>query len=269
MSKFYSLFSSSKGNASFVGGPSGGILVDAGVSCRRLTRSLAAHDIPAEAVQAICITHAHSDHIAGLRVFLKSHPVPVYATEETLQELSGAMALPDVPLRAVTPQKAGIIAGVEVLPFSTMHDAAGSCGYRFALPDGQSCAVCTDLGCVTQEVWDAVSGTDLVLLEANYDPEMLRNGPPDRLSRFLLAACVFLLCGAIEHIGLRRAGLAEQLIRSGTTRLVLGHLSQNNNTMPLAERTVLTHLREEGMARNRDFLLQVSSPEGLEQAVIF
>ena len=113
MSKFYSLFSSSKGNAAFVGGPSGGILVDAGVSCRRLTRSLAAHDIPAEAVQAICITHAHSDHIAGLRVFLKSHPVPVYATEETLQELSGAMALPDVPLRAVTPQKAGIIAGVE------------------------------------------------------------------------------------------------------------------------------------------------------------
>ena len=263
MSKFYSLFSSSKGNASFVGGPSGGILVDAGVSCRRLTRSLAAHDIPAEAVQAICITHAHSDHIAGLRVFLKSHPVPVYATEETLQELSGAMALPDVPLRAVTPQKAGIIAGVEVLPFSTMHDAAGSCGYRFALPDGQSCAVCTDLGCVTQEVWNTVSGTDLVLLEANYDPEMLRNGPYPLYLQERIA-------GEEGHLSnFDSAGLAEQLIRSGTTRLVLGHLSQNNNTMPLAERTVLTHLREEGMARNRDFLLQVSSPEGLEQAVIF
>ena len=65
------------------------------------------------------------------------------------------------------------------------------------------------------------------------------------------------------------AGTAEMLIEHGTTRLILGHLSEKNNTMPLAQQTVLEHLQEQGMRRNRDFLLQVASPEGLEQAVIF
>ena len=174
-----------------------------------------------------------------------------------------ARALPDVPLRAVTPQKAGIIAGVEVFPFSTMHDAAGSCGYRFALPDGQSCAVCTDLGCVTPEVKKGVYGADLVLLEANYDPNMLRNGPyPEMLQERIRGKYGHLSNGD-------SAGMAEALIAHGTTRLILGHLSENNNTMPLAQQTVLEHLQEQGMRRNQDFLLQVSSPEGLKQVVIF
>ena len=86
MSKFYSLFSSSKGNASFIGGPTGGMLVDAGATCRKLVQSLEAHGLSAEAVQGICITHTHTDHIKGLRVFLNQHPVPVYGTAETLAQ---------------------------------------------------------------------------------------------------------------------------------------------------------------------------------------
>lgn len=264
MSKFYSLFSSSKGNASFIGGPAGGMLVDAGATCRKLVQSLEAHGLSAEAVQGICITHTHTDHIKGLRVFLNQHPVPVYGTAETLAQLRVLDKFPqNADLREILPAETIHTDTVAVTAFATMHDSPGSCGYRFELSDGQTCAVCTDLGCVTQEVWDAVSGTDLVLLEANYDPEMLRNGPYPLYLQERIA-------GEEGHLSnFDSAGLAEQLIRSGTTRLVLGHLSQNNNTMPLAERTVLTHLREEGMARNRDFLLQVSSPEGLEQAVIF
>ena len=87
MSKFYSLFSSSKGNASFIGSPTGGMLVDAGATCRKLVQSLEAHGLSAEAVQGICITHTHTDHIKGLRVFLNQHPVPVYGTAETLAQL--------------------------------------------------------------------------------------------------------------------------------------------------------------------------------------
>ena len=109
MSKFYSLFSSSKGNASFVGSPAGGVLVDAGVSCRRLLQSLGAHDIPEKAVQAVCITHTHTDHIAGLRVFLGKHPVPVYGTAETLAQLRFSDKFPqDADLR-------------EILPTETIH----------------------------------------------------------------------------------------------------------------------------------------------------
>lgn len=144
-----------------------------------------------------------------------------------------------------------------------MHDAPGSCGYRFELPDGQTCAVCTDLGCVTPEVEKGVLGADLVLLEANYDPKMLRYGPyPASLQERIRGKYGHLSNGD-------SAGTAEMLIEHGTTRLILGHLSEKNNTMPLAQQTVLEHLQEQGMRRNRDFLLQVASPEGLEQAVIF
>ena len=178
MSKFYSLFSSSKGNASFIGSPAGGMLVDAGATCRKLVQSLEAHGLSAEAVQGICITHTHTDHIKGLRVFLNQHPVPVYGTAETLAQLRVLDKFPqNADLREILPAETIHTDTVAVTAFATMHDSPGSCGYRFELSDGQTCAVCTDLGCVTPEVKKGVYGADLVLLEANYDPNMLRNGP--------------------------------------------------------------------------------------------
>lgn len=264
MSKFYSLFSSSKGNASFLGNPSGGVLVDAGVSCRKLLRALEAHDISPEAVQAVCITHAHTDHIAGLRVLLGKYPVPVYATADTIATLKGIEKMPgDAEFREIGFSETVHMDTMEVTAFPTMHDAPGSCGYRFTMADGQTCAVCTDLGCVTPEVEAGVFGADLVLLEANYDPKMLRYGPYP-------AALQARIRGEYGHLSNGdSAGMAEELIAHGTTRIVLGHLSEKNNTMPLAQQTVLEHLQEQGMRRNQDFLMQVASPEGLEQAVIF
>ncbi|MFR4393362.1 MAG: MBL fold metallo-hydrolase [Ruminococcus callidus] len=263
MSKFYSLFSSSKGNASFIGSPAGGMLVDAGATCRKLVQSLKAHGLSAEAVQGICITHTHTDHIKGLRVFLNQHPVPVYGTAETLAQLRVRTNFPRTPTSGDSSTETIHTDSVAVTAFPTMHDAPGSCGYRFELPDGQTCAVCTDLGCVTPEVEKGVLGADLVLLEANYDPNMLRNGPyPEMLQERIRGKYGHLSNGD-------SAGMAEALIAHGTTRLILGHLSENNNTMPLAQQTVLEHLQEQGMRRNQDFLLQVSSPEGLKQAVIF
>ncbi len=264
LSKFYSLFSSSKGNASFLGNPSGGVLVDAGVSCRKLLRALEAHDISPEAVQAVCITHAHTDHIAGLRVFLGKYPVPVYATADTIAALKGIEKMPgDAEFREIGFSETVHMDTMEVTAFPTMHDAPGSCGYRFTMADGQTCAVCTDLGCVTPEVEAGVFGADLVLLEANYDPKMLRYGPYP-------AALQARIRGEYGHLSNGdSAGMAEELIAHGTTRIVLGHLSEKNNTMPLAQQTVLEHLQEQGMRRNQDFLMQVASPEGLEQAVIF
>ena len=264
MSKFYSLFSSSKGNASFLGDPQGGILIDAGVSCRKLKNALKNHGIPDEAVKAICITHSHSDHIAGLRVFLAKHPVPVYATRQTLQEIAGTMALSEeAQLREIIPGKTVHMAEIAVTAFPTMHDAPGSCGYGFVMPDGETCAVCTDLGCVTPEVQAALFGADLVLLEANYDPEMLRYGSyPWALQERIR--------GTFGHLSNQEsAAFAASLITHGTTRLILGHLSENNNTMPLAGKTVEQYLRGQGICRNRDYLMEVSAPAGLQQAVIF
>ncbi len=264
MPKFYSLFSSSKGNASFVGSASGGILIDAGVSCRRLMRALDAREIPVDAIQGILITHAHTDHISGLAVFLKKYPIPVYAAADTLKLLlDGGMILESHVRISLSPGRPVHIGDIQVTAFHTMHDIAGSCNYRLTMSDGQSCAVCTDLGCVTQEVLDAVCEADLVLLEANYDPAMLRLGnyPVSLQNR---------IRGAYGHLSNTDSGaLAIKLVESGSTRLILGHLSQNNNTPVLAERTVLEMLEKNEMRQGRDFLLQTASPEGLEQAVIF
>lgn len=261
MSKLYVLFSSSAGNAAFFGSPAGGILIDDGVSYRRLLESLRRFSIPPIAIAGILVTHNHADHVQGLRVLLKNYPVPLYATQRTLGALS------DLPANAQTqevslfePFKAG---DITVTPFPTMHDAPGSCGYRLQMPDGRCAAICTDLGVVTPAVEEGVYGADLVLLESNYDPDMLKTGPyPYPLRKRIVSD--------YGHLSNRdSADFAARLLAHGTTRLILGHLSPHNNTPALAKAALIARLQQDGKEENRDFLLEIASPEGLEKAVIF
>ena len=238
MAKFYSLFSSSSGNAAYLGNGSAGILFDIGVSCRKLCTALQERKLAPNAIQAICITHTHIDHIRGLAVFLKNYPIPVYGTAETLQILAEQCNQTDL-----------------------FHDAAGSCGYRIHTADDRICAVCTDLGTVTPEVQNGVQGCDMVLLEANYEPSLLAAGAyPYPLKQRI--------SGEKGHLSNQdSASFARELVETGTTRLVLGHLSPHNNTAACAERAALQGMPD--MVRNRDYLLQVATPTGLKQAVIF
>ena len=261
MAKFYSLFSSSSGNAAYLGNGSAGILFDIGVSCRKLCTALQERELAPNAIQAICITHTHIDHIRGLAVFLKNYPIPVYGTAETLQILAEQCNQTDL-FHTITPEQPEAIAGQwEVTAFSTPHDATGSCGYRIHTADDRICAVCTDLGTVTPEVQNGVQGCDMVLLEANYEPSLLAAGAyPYPLKQRI--------SGEKGHLSNQdSADFARELVETGTTRLVLGHLSPHNNTAACAERAALQGMPD--MVRNRDYLLQVATPTGLQQAVIF
>ena len=252
LARIYPLFSGSAGNAEFIGTPSGGILIDCGVSARRVTQALERCNVPAQAVQGIFITHDHSDHVAGLRVFAKKYGIPVYAQPITRQCLyDGKYLEPEQECRELT----GTIecAGIRVTPFATSHDTAQSCGYRMELPDGRTCAVCTDLGYVSEEVSAALAGCDLVLLEANYDKEMHRTGPYPGYLKMRIASEV----GHLSNDDC--AAAAEMLLQSGTTRLILGHLSQHNNLPALAESTVERALSS--FRRGSDYLLQTAPPE--------
>lgn len=261
MAKFYPLFSSSSGNASYIGGRNAGILIDAGVSCKRILTALERNGLQPECIQGIFITHTHSDHIGGLRVLLKKRKVPVFGTAETLRTLELKECIPEgVPTVAVD---AGTVecAGFEITPFPTMHDAPGSCGYRIHTADDRFCAVCTDLGIVTEEVRTALHGCDMVLLESNYDPGMLRNGPYSPELKFRIQS---------EHGHLSNqdsADLAEYLVRSGTTRLLLGHLSPQNNTPALAAAAVLDKLQS--FTQGTDYQLGIAPVETSGGAVIF
>ncbi len=188
--------------------------------------------------------------------------MPVYATAETLDALKEKLP-PKTECHAFLPDDTFQVGNIAVEAFPTMHDVVGSCGFQMRMPDGQTCAICTDLGCVTPEVEAGVTGSDLVLLEANYDPGMLQNGPYPVVVQQRIASEYGHLSNAAS------ADFAAKLVKNGTTRLVLGHLSPQNNTQELARQEALQTLMEHQMRQDQDFLLHIARPAGLEEAVIF
>lgn len=261
MARIYPLFSSSKGNSSFIGTENGGILIDCGVSFKRLCSALEINRIPLDAVKAVFITHEHSDHVSGLRMLTGRTGMPVYGQKRTLQRLCDADKI--APSSRVI-DISGIsiaCAGMEVSCFNTPHDTIQSCGYRIKTEDGRCCAVCTDLGHITEEVDNALTGCRLVLIESNYDENMLCTGSyPFHLKERILSPNGHLSnddCAV--QIG--------RLIARGTTHFLLGHLSQDNNRPQTADSTVERYLS--GFTRGRDYLMGVAPVETKGGAVIF
>lgn len=262
MAKIYPLFSSSSGNAHYIGDEHAGILIDAGVSCKRLTQGLLQNDITTQAVKAIFITHNHVDHISGLKIFTKAHPVPVIATEQTLEYLIDHNHI-DAKCRLIAISDHDITGfGFSVKAFSTPHDAVGSVGFRVKTPDDKIVSVCTDLGYVTRNIEDNLSGADLVLLESNYDEHMLKVGPyPYSLKQRILSPN-----GHLSNADSSRE--VRKLIESGTSKIILGHLSRENNTPIVAENTLMRELGSD-FKRGDDYLLHIAPVEtkGLAVAI--
>jgi phosphoribosyl 1,2-cyclic phosphodiesterase len=261
MARIYPLFSSSKGNATFIGNESGGILIDCGVSCKRLMNALSLNRIPTEAVKAVFITHEHSDHVSGLKQFTNKTSCPVYGQKRTLQRLMDADKIsPSAPVIDMTNTSISA-AGMEIRCFNTPHDTIQSCGYRIHTQDDKYCAVCTDLGHITEEVDNALLGCRLVLLESNYDENMLRTGGyPLYLKQRILSDN-----GHLSNTDC--AAQVERLIENGTTHFILGHLSQDNNRPEIADSTVQNSLSR--YVRGKDYLLGVAPVETQGGAVIF
>lgn len=262
MSKFHSLFSGSKGNASLLTFGKGSLLIDAGMSCKQLMCAISARDIPPVSIGGVLITHAHIDHIRGLRVFCKNTGVKVYASADTLSTLLRDGHITEQYFGGILDENVQNIGGFGVKAFPTDHDEKGSCGFRIFTPDERSCAVCTDLGHVTDAVHSATQGSDLVLLESNYDPAMLKNGSyPAHLKARISSNS--------GHLSNRAsADEAFRLIGSGTTRLILGHLSEENNTPYLAEKATRDRL-DDTYNCGSDYLLYIASRCGLKETVIF
>ncbi len=263
MSRFCSLFSSSTGNCTYIGTARESILIDAGVSAKKITNALTDRGVEPESIRGIFITHEHSDHVNGLRVLASRYHIPVYATAGTIRALEDAGTINGkFPVFELSAQGQGA-GDMFIRFFHTPHDCSESCGYTVEMPDGRKIAIATDIGHITNEIMNAISGSDLAMIESNHDVGMLMNGDyPYMLKRRILSDKGH-LCNE------KCAEMASQLIRSGTTRFFLGHLSEHNNLPDLAFRTTYTTLLAEGAELDLDYMLTVNPKENGDSIVKF
>lgn len=263
MARFCPLFSGSKGNSWYIGSGSGGVLIDAGVSAKRLDGALDSLGVTPNTVHGIFVTHEHTDHINGLRVFASRHNIPVFTSAGTLSALTeSGVITPKVTASAID-ENGVSIGDMYIRPFRTSHDCRESFGYIVQTADGQRASVCTDLGEVTPEVLSAVTGCDLVVMESNHDVHMLQNGPyPYTLKRRILSSS-----GHLSNDSC--ADTLVRLLQSGTRRFFLGHLSAENNNPHLAKQTSVCALTMAGAAEGKDYLLQVAPKDFSGQMTVF
>lgn len=251
MARIYPICSSSSGNATFIGTGGHGILVDAGCSFRALKNALDLIDTKIENIEAIFITHEHTDHVAALDQIIQHTKIPIFAPLMSVEEMKAERRIPE-EAKLYDARDGYKSAAFEVSCFKTSHDSVDSVGYRISY-NGQLFGVCTDTGTVTDETRSALKGCTTVLIESNYDEAMLRRNP--NYSAYLKRRIMS------EHGHLSNedcAAFCEELVRGGTRRLILGHLSQENNTPTTAKNCTKRFLEQRGMLEERDFTLNAA-----------
>lgn len=252
------LASSSKGNAVYVRLGGDEILIDAGISCKRLTDALRSLNTDISRIKAIFITHEHSDHVSGLETVSKKHKIPIHFTEPSARaHLRSAKTEHTAAVSIIHPLLyTEQVGSLTVRSFVTPHDSAASVG--FIVTDGtdeHTLALATDIGCVTDEVSDALIGCENVILESNHDENMLLCGAyPYELKRRILSERGHLSNEAA-------AAFVARLAASGTKRILLAHLSQDNNLPEIAYHTSLCVLE------GREVHLDVASPSAVTRLV--
>lgn len=255
MSKICPLFSGSTGNSTYIGTKNGAILVDVGVSFKGITEAISVTNGSLDEIMAVAITHEHTDHIKGLKTFLNRTGVPLIASGKTIEALVNADKIPSKTKVIDIADKDYEIGGIGISRFATSHDCEGSSGFKFFLPDGKKVAVCTDLGIVTNEVRSALLGSDLVVLESNHDLEMLKKGPyPQHLKVRILS----------EHGHISNNACAAELqtlLKNGTKRFILAHLSRENNNPMLAKGCAEAALMDLSAQNGKDYILSVAKPK--------
>ena len=230
----HTLASGSEGNCLLLSDGGVHLLLDAGISTRRIKAGLLQLGLTMADVDGVLITHEHSDHVSGLQTMVKHHRIPIYTSPGTARQLAYRIAGIESLLRPVEPGTVFSVGDCRVTVFRTSHDAAQSVDYRV---DGSTAVgFLTDTGYVTPEAEAALAGVDTLVLESNHDVEWLRSGPyPYSLKARIL--------GDEGHLSNDAAAeFAARMARCGTRCIILAHLSRENNTPQRAWDTVQRRL---------------------------
>ena len=218
--------SGSSGNCMLLSDRDTHLLIDAGISMRRIAKSLTHAGLNINDIAGVLITHEHADHISGLEMLLRHSAIPLYAPHTVASRLCGMLPEAVDRMHVIPVGESFPIGETQVRAFHTPHDTDESVGYRV---EGEGCfAIATDMGQVTGEVLDGLLGSDAVLIESNHDVNMLVDGRyPVHLKRRILSGR-----GHLSNADC--ALLAERLVREGTKTVILGHLSRENNRPEIA-----------------------------------
>ena len=242
MIKFCNLFSGSSGNCTFVSSKNTKILVDAGVSCLKISKALAELDVSLDEIDAILVTHEHVDHIKGITTIVNKYHVPIYASEKTWKMMN-SLKVPDAYQLTFEPNNLFNIGDFDIYPFSIPHDAADPCGFSLSC-ENKKVTIATDMGYIDNTILEQMEKSDVLLLESNYDVETLKCSPYP----FFLKQRI---SGKNGHLSNDVAGKAIcHLCQKGVNNIILGHLSKENNFPELAYQTVLNELQQRDLSCN-------------------
>lgn len=260
--EFLSLSSGSKGNCLYIGTKHTKILIDAGLSGKYVAEGLSKHHVNPFHIDAIFITHEHSDHIKGAGVLARKYDIPIFATEGTWSVMCTKIGnvLPS-KCRIVYANEPCIINELTIMPFSINHDAMQPVGYSIKRDD-KKIGIATDLGCFNEHIISHLEKCQLLFLEANHDIDMLKNGGyPADLKRRVLSD--------IGHLSNVASGeLASELVWKKLKYLYLGHLSDDNNRPELAFNTVKAVLINNGVYNKKELEIIMALQGQLSKKVV-
>ncbi len=246
----FSLISGSSGNATLISQDNTLILLDCGASGKRISQAIEALGFSCSDINAILVTHEHTDHVSGVGVMSRRFGIPIYATSETFSVMNIG-PIKDGNIKLVTPGESFSIGDIGINSFSVSHDAKNPLGYSFELSCGKFSSL-TDTGVITQEIYNSVRDSKYILLESNHDTEMLKFGnyPYSLKCRIL---------GKTGHLSNNTSAMmAKKMLENGAERIMLGHLSDENNTPEIAYKTTENAIIDAGGIIGKDLFLSVA-----------
>ena len=257
MIKFCNLFSGSSGNSTFVASSTTKLLVDAGMSCQKIIKALEKIDVSLAEVDAILISHEHSDHIKGIETITKKFGIPVYATVKTWDAMK-QLKVDDSFKQFFVPDVPFTIGDIVIEPFSIPHDAADPCAFNL-FHEQKKITIATDIGHLDDELIHKMYASNLLLIESNYDTDTLFCGPYPYLLKKRIN-------GDFGHLSNEVTSKAiKTLYENGTSHFILGHLSKENNFPELAYQTVMNELKTSSC--ELPFTLSVAKRDDVDEVI--
>lgn len=261
-----SIASGSSGNCIYAGVNDTHVLIDAGISGRKIGLGLNAIGLQTEEIQGIVITHEHLDHVKGLGVLARKFEIPIYGTRGTIQAIKNISSLgrfPEGLFHEINADESFQIREIHIKPFSVSHDATEPVSYVME-HEGSSFGVVTDLGMYDDYIIEKLKGLDALLLEANHDVRMLQTGKyPYYLKQRIL--------GTKGHLSNEVSGqLLCEILHDKLKYVLLGHLSKENNYEALAYETVCSEITlADNQYHANDFSIQIAKRDGISELVEF